>query len=169
MNNYPNFKNYNYTDMYTKMNDTCDNPYNKMYDINSNDIDMFAKAQKKEQKQMNDNNLYDPYNGLIRGNLFKNLYDPYKIRVPYDIKPMNEQAELLTYIDALCFAMTDLNLYLDIYANDKSAIDLFNQYRVEKDKLTNEYENKYGPITLNSDSLNSYPWAWDDMPWPWDN
>jgi len=169
MNNYPNFKNYNYTDMYNKMNDNCDNAYENMYNKMSNkiknNIDMFTK----NKNEMNDNSLYDPYNGLIRGNLFKNLYDPYKIRVPYDIKPMNEQAELLTYIDALCFAMTDLNLYLDIYANDKSAIDLFNQYRVEKDKLTNEYENKYGPITLNSDSLNSYPWAWDDMPWPWDN
>lgn len=167
MNNYPNFQNYNYTNMYNKMNDSYDNPYNKMYD-NMKD-NMFAKAQKKEQKQISDNNLYDPYNGLIRGNLFKNLYDPYKIKTPYDIKPMNEQAELLTYIDALCFAMTDLNLYLDIYSNDKNAIDLFNQYRLEKEKLTDEYENKFGPITLNSDSLNSYPWAWDDMPWPWDN
>lgn len=171
MNNYPNFKNYNYTNMYNQMNDTCDNPYENMYNQipnkTKNNIDMYTKA--KNKNEMNNDNLYDPYNGLIRGNLFKNLYDPYKIRVPYDIKPMNEQAELLTYIDALCFSMTDLNLYLDIYSNDKNAIELFNQYRVEKEKLTNEYENKYGPITLNSDSLNSYPWAWDDMPWPWDN
>ena len=32
-----------------------------------------------------------------------------------------------------------------------------------------DYESKYGPITLDSDSLNSYPWSWNDMPWPWDN
>lgn len=162
MNNYPNFKNYN----------NMINPYNKTYD-NMNSImnnDIYDKVQKQNITQSNKNqSLYDPYNGFIRGNLFKNLYDPYKLKVPYDIKPMNEQAELLTYINALGFSMIDLNLYLDIYPNDRNIIDLFNQYRKEKENLINEYESKYGPITLNSDSLNSYPWSWDDMPWPWDN
>lgn len=161
MNNYPN---YNYTNMYNKTNMSN----NKMYDNMNNDI--YAKAYEQNVPNSEKNqNLYDPYNGFIRGNLFKNLYDPYKLKVPYDIKPMNEQAELLTYIDALGFSMVDLNLYLDIYPNDRNAINLFNQYRKEKESLMNEYESKYGPITLNSDSLNSYPWAWDDMPWPWDN
>ena len=43
-----------------------------------------------------DLDLYDPYEGFIRGNMYKNLYDPYKINSPYEIKPMNEQAEMLT-------------------------------------------------------------------------
>ena len=38
---------------------------------------------------------YDVYDGFIRGNMFKNLYKPYKKNEPFDIKPMNEQAELL--------------------------------------------------------------------------
>lgn len=113
--------------------------------------------------------LYDPYNGFIRGNMFKEIYDPYKNNEPFDIKPMNEQAKLLTDIDALCFAITDLNLYLDVNPNNQDAINLFNQYREEKENLTKEYESMYGPITLDSNSLNSYPWGWDDMPWPWDN
>ena len=41
--------------------------------------------------------------------------------------------------------------------------------KLGKENLTKEYESKYGPITLDSDSLNSYPWSWNDMPWPWDN
>ena len=65
--------------------------------------------------------------------------------------------------------MTDLNLYLDIYPDNKNAINLFNQYRMQKENLTNEYESTYGPITLSRNSLNTYPWAWDNMPWPWDN
>ena len=72
----------------------------------------------KEEK----NSLYEPYQGFIRGNLYKDLYDPYKVNGPYEIKPMNEQAELLTYIDALCFACTDLNLYLDVYPDNKDII-----------------------------------------------
>ena len=171
MNNYPEFKNYNYTNMYNKMNNSYNNSYDDMCDnMNTNMNDMYIKAsQNNMKKDDNSNNLYDPYNGFIRGNLFKDLYDPYKLKEPYEIKPMNEQAELLTYIDALGFSMIDLNLYLDIYPNDKKAINLFNQYRKEKESLVNQYESKFGPITLNSDSLNSYPWAWDDMPWPWDN
>ena len=166
MNNYPNFKNYNnYTNMdmnfnpmnYNMEQTMSSNLYSGTNSINSNYLDQDS------------NKLYDPYNGFIRGNLFKNLYDPYKLQEPYEVKPMNEQAEILTHIDALSFAMTDLNLYLDIYPNEKSVINLFNQYRKEKETLMKEYESKYGPIVLTSDSLNSYPWAWDDMPWPWDN
>ena len=162
MNNYPNFKNYSYTDsnmmsdmnMYNTSNISCDNQY---------------KVQNKMIIPSTAESLYDPYNGFIRGNMFSNTYDPYKKTEPYEIKPMNEQAELLTYIDALGFAMIDLNIYLDVYPNDKECIDTFNQYRDEMKKLTKKYESKYGPITINSDSLNSFPWSWNDMPWPWDN
>ena len=163
MNNYPNFKNYNnYTNsnimpnmnLYNKQNTSFNNQYKDQNNINMMNVS---------------NSLYDPYNGLIRGNLFKNLYDPYKSGEPYEIKPMNAQAELLTNIDALGFAMTDLNLFLDVHPDNKNAISLFNQYREQKESLTKEYESKYGPITIDSDSLNSYPWAWNDMPWPWDN
>ena len=149
MNYYPEFKNFNYNDM---------NMYNMKNTFNNNTYN-----------KQNDNRLYDPYNGLIRGNLFKNLYDPYKTGEPYEIKPMNEQAELLTSLDALGFAMIDLNLYLDVFPNDKEKINLYNQYRKQKEEILKEYESKYGPITTNSDSLNSYPWAWNNMPWPWDN
>lgn len=142
MNNYPNFKNYN--------------AYPNIHYNNNNIED-------------NKNVLYDPYNGFIRGNLFKSIYDPYKNGEPYDVKPINEQAAILTNIDSLGFAMTDLNLYLDIYPNNQDAINLFNQYRVEKEKLTSEYESKYGPISLTSDSLKTFPWSWDNIPWPWDN
>ena len=156
MNNYPNFKNFDYTDMYNTMNNSYNNPYdNMLYNMMNNE---------KEKKS-----LYDPYNGFIRGNLFKDLYDPYKREEPYEIKPMNAQAELLTNIDALAFAMIDLNLLLDIRPDNREAIELYNKYKVEKEKLTKEYEKKFGPITSDSAELNSFPWGWIDMPWPWDN
>lgn len=121
-----------------------------------------------EQKSVQKSNLYDPYQGLIRGNMFKNLYDPYKLSQPYEIKPMNKQAEILTYIDALCFACVDLNLYLDTHPDDQLALQKFNEYREEKNAYINQYEREYGPLTLNSDSLSSYPWIWNERPWPWE-
>ena len=86
--------------------------------------------------------IYDPYNGFIRGNMFPELYNSYKLNKPLEITPMNEQAELLTYVDALTFAMIDLNLYLDVYPNDREALELFNQYRMQADEYTKKYENK---------------------------
>ena len=139
MNNYYNYPNYNY--------------------------------QNKVQNQMNYNNpkLYNPYEGFIRGNLFPNLYDGYKDYKPFQINPMNEQAEMLTNIDSLGFATIDLDLYLDINPNDQNAIGLFNQYRKEKEELIKNYELKYGPLLLNSEALNSVPWMWNDRPWHWEN
>lgn len=112
--------------------------------------------------------LYDPYQGFIRGNMFPSLFNGYKLNKPLDIDPLNEQARLLTYIDLYNFAMTDLNLFLDIYPNDKKMIELFSQYRAEYNRVVNEYESKYGPLTINCDASANYPWMWDNRPWPWE-
>lgn len=121
------------------------------------------------KKYTENTNIYTPYEGFIRGNMFKNLYDPYKMDRPFQIQPMNDQAEILTNLDSLGFAMIDLNLYLDVFPDDKNALDLFNQYRSQKNELLKQYEQKFGPIVISSDSLNMYPWAWDNKPWPWEN
>lgn len=119
-------------------------------------------------QNIQDKQIYDPYNGFIRGNMFPELYNSYKLNKPLEITPMNEQAELLTYVDALTFAMIDLNLYLDVYPNDREALELFNQYRMQADEYTKKYESKYGPLELTNNSLNTFPWAWDNAPWPWE-
>ena len=120
------------------------------------------------EQNVNESNIFDPYNGLIRGNMFPDLYNTYKIDNPIDIRPLNEQAEMLTYIDALCFACVDLGLYLDVNPDDKDAIELYNLYRTNLGEYMLMYQNKYGPITKTSDSLNAYPWKWNDSPWPWE-
>lgn len=148
-------KNYGVNDYYNYMNNNYNQP---LYNQQS-----FNNMNKKSSK------LFDPYVGFISGNMFPDLYNAYKLSNPLDIEPMNEQAELLTYIDALCFACLDLNLYLDLYPDDKSAIELFNRYREEKKNLEKEYESKYGPLFISSDALNTFPWAWDNSPWPWQN
>lgn len=119
-------------------------------------------------QDVNKNNIFDPYNGFIRGNLFPELYNSYKIKTPYEITPMNEQAELLTYVDAYTFAMTDLNLYLDVYPDDRDALQMFNEYRLQAEQYVKNYESKYGPLLLTSNSLNTFPWAWNNAPWPWE-
>lgn len=114
--------------------------------------------------------LFEPYDGFIRGNMYKGLYQNYKLNKPYDVEPMNEQANLLINIDSLNLATLDLNLYLDIYPNDQRMIELFNNYRRESNKLVGEYEKKYGPLFVNSSaSEKKEEWAWDESPWPWED
>jgi len=144
------------------------NNYPKNYNYPSNKLPNVIMPQ-QNMSNYNQNNLYNPYEGFIRGNMFRNLYDPYKNEKPFQIQPMNEQAEMLTNLDSLGFAMIDLNLYLDVFPDDRNSIELFNQYRKQHKDLLKQYENKYGPIVLSSDAMNVYPWAWDNKPWPWEN
>lgn len=147
-------KNYNSQDYYNYMNNNYNQPLYNQKSFNS--------------LENNNSNLFDPYIGFISGNMFPDLYNSYKISKPLEIEPMNEQAEILTYIDSLCFATIDLGLYLDLYPEDKNMIQLYNKYKNQLNQYEKEYEKKFGPLTLSSDSLNMYPWAWDNMPWPWE-
>ena len=113
------------------------------------------------------NRLYDVYNGFIRGNMFPDLYNQYRVNKPFEVEPLNEQAELLTYIDAYSFGAHDINLYLDTHPNDKAMIDLFNRYTDEKEKLIKQYEKKYGPLFVSGATTS--PWSWNNDPWPWEN
>ena len=113
-----------------------------------------------------DNTLSSLDEGFLKGNLFKNLYDPYK---NYEIKkiiPRTEE-ELLEYnIYKLCFAINDLNLYLDINPNDKEMYELFKKYVEQYKKYLHEYEMKHHVIELTDDTLGKYTWI--DSPWPWE-
>ena len=47
-------------------------------------------------------------------------------------------------------------------------IRLYNEYLNQMRTTTSEYERRYGPLTLNSDILNTHPWSWIMPPWPWE-
>jgi len=129
------------------------------YDNNNYNIPSFISKDESD--------MYDPYNGFIRGNMYKSLYNTYKVDA-YNLNPSNNKKSLELYIDALCFACNDIKLYLDVYPNDKKMIDIFYNYNKDLEKLKDEYNDKYGPI-ISSDVKNSIPWSWDNNPWPWEN
>ena len=163
MNNYYNFEDY-YEDIF---NTSFNNPNMNMNKSNKMYENKMNKQKEVFDDKMNQPGLYNPYQGFIRGNVFTNLYNPYLSTEPYEIKPINKQAEMLTNIDALGFAMIDLNLYLDVYPNDKGIIELYSKYRDQKEDLIKKYEKEYGPLTTMSKELDKTPWAWDNKPWPW--
>lgn len=110
------------------------------------------------------NTLVSVNEGFNRGNIFENLFWPYKYIA--DVKATNQRDELMLNIQKYCFAAHELNLYLDVYPNDIQAIGLYNQYKNESTNLINEYESKYGKICL--DINDNYTWEWINSPWPWE-
>ena len=118
---------------------------------------------------MNDNlsmnhKLVSVSEGFNRGNMFDDLYWPYKYIA--DLKSNNPQDELLLKIQEYCFAAHEMNLYWDHHTNDIQAIGLYNQYKEEADKYTSEYESRYGKICLGIN--DDYNWGWVKSPWPWE-
>ncbi len=117
--------------------------------------------------EMPRNNLYSPEEGLQRGNLFPDLYKPYKNYSMLKVVPKNEKETLLLKIYALDFAINDLNLYLDIYPQEQKKYLLFKDYVKESEKLKKEYETKFGPLCLTD--VNSMQYVWYKNPWPWES
>ena len=114
------------------------------------------------------NNLTGLYTGFIRGNMFSNLYNQYKDYQPMMINPDNEKEQYLLDLNQVQFAMHDINLYLDNYPNDSMMLKEFNKNRELYLQLLEEYENRYGPINISSNTLNNSPWTWNNEPWPWE-
>ena len=114
------------------------------------------------------NELLDPKEALEKGNMFKNLYVPYKNYKPVELKPKSEREKMLNEIRSYGFAMKELNLYLDVNPNNANYINLYNEYRKIKENLCNQYEKMYGPLELSSSELNKNNWVWNNSPWPWE-
>lgn len=111
--------------------------------------------------------LYEPMEGFLRGNMFKDEYDPYKNLSYFKLNPINEKENDLYKIMALDFAINDLNLYLDLHPDNKEVFNLFKKYIQDKERLCKEYEKRYGPLVLTNTLGSKYNWL--NSPWPWDN
>ena len=110
--------------------------------------------------------LYTPTEGYNKGNLFADLYEEYKNYKPVTLVAGNEQQKLFLELSKMAFAAHELNLYLDLNPDDETMLSLFNDYRTRANNLMMEYENKYGPLTIASDSLSS-SFLWEKQDWPW--
>lgn len=112
-------------------------------------------------------NLFNPYEGFLKGNAFKDQYIPYKDYRVAKINFNSEKEELLFNISEYTFMMHEMNLYLDVNPNNQEALNKFNEYRNKTNELIMQYERKYGPLmVLNSDDDKSFNWI---NKWPWVN
>lgn len=144
---------------------------NKYYDYNiKDDIENYnitfdnININNYRNKETNLNSLTAGFN---KGNMFKELYKPYK-NYNYKVVVENKKDYLLLQIQELTFAVKDLNLYLDINPNDTNIIKIFNEFNIMLKQKIENYEKDYGQLTQNGkEYTNSFCWV--NNPWPWEN
>jgi len=78
-----------------------------------------------------------------------------------------EYYQLMEQLQAVDFVLVELTLYLDTHNDDFEAIKQFNHYAKERKHLKKAFESQFGPLLQFGNSYSSYPWNWDDTPWPW--
>ena len=152
---------YNYLNGYNDMNYMA-NPNNMIGDLNYQSL--MPNMQNKNSEM---SSILDSYEGFKRGNMFGNLYDPYKNYKPQELKAKSEREDMLMQLQELKFAMIELGLYLDLNDKDRNALNLFNEYQKKEKELCKMFENKYGPLTFDSMEYKN-SWTWDNGPWPWE-
>ena len=132
---------------------------NKYVAFNISDFNVYNFGDREEK-------LMSLNEGFSKGNMFYDIYKPYKNHI-YEVKVYGEKDNLLLNIQMLEFAINDLVLCLDLKPDNKELLNKFNEYN---NKLANNvklFEEKYGPLSVNGmKNLNTFTWS--KNPWPWD-
>ena len=140
------------------------NNVNNMYYQNYSNVNDITNIQNEEILQKD---LVPVMEGFRRGNIFANLYWPYK-KQTYNFVPRNERQKMLVDIMENCFYAHELKLYLDNFPNDKNKLNLFNKYNKKSEAMIKEYNMRYEPLTTTDNDFKDIPFAWVDSPWPWE-
>ncbi|MBQ6841266.1 MAG: spore coat protein CotJB [Bacilli bacterium] len=84
------------------------------------------------------------------------------------IKPKlkTERERDLFKVMEVAFAINDYNLYLDVHPEDQKILSKYKACTEKFRRLTKEYEEKYGPLSI--DAANYKTFKWIESPWPWE-
>ena len=134
-----------------------------LFDDANVDIAFLNLAGLQDNSNMND--ILPAKEGFLKGNMFKNEYEPYKNYKYANLVPLTEKEARLFNVMQYSFAINDLNLYLDLHPDDQKTFHLFKKYIEEEKKAKDEYEKNYGPIVLNDTTSARYEWVSE---WPWE-
>ena len=73
---------------------------------------------------------------------------------------------LMKKLSSYAFACHEFKLFLDTHPEDKETLKKLKEYEAKTKELKLEFEDKYGPISRNTD--DSTLWSWVNDPWPWE-
>lgn len=75
--------------------------------------------------------------------------------------------QLMEEIQTVDFVLVELNLYLNTHPHDHKAINQYNEFAQKSMALKNKFQSLFGPLYNFGNSYSTYPWTWDEAPWPW--
>ncbi len=75
-------------------------------------------------------------------------------------------AKLKKQLMAVCFALDEVVLYLDVYPDSHEALCYYHNLLEEKKRLSAEYEMSCAPLNAYGNTSKS-SWDWIKSPWPW--
>lgn len=147
-----------------------DNNNDNGFDYNFLDLAGLTNSMMDNMNFNNNNenlNLYSSKDGFLRGNMFKNEYKPYKNMSYIDISPKSDREAKLYNVMQYCFAINDMNLYLDLHPDNTYAVNLLKELIKLEKNAKEEYERMYGPLVVTDVSGDTFDWIND--PWSWED
>lgn len=81
-----------------------------------------------------------------------------------DRENCRNREELMKQLMAYKFAINDMSLFLNTHPEDERALRYHNEYVCEFNKIKDEYEREFGPITFETE-MDSWQWVTDRWPW----
>lgn len=107
---------------------------------------------------------YGSRDALRQGTLYPALNLPFHLK-----KNGSEVAKTpLTELQALCFVIHELGLYLDTHAEDTEAFALFQKYVAMEQSAREAYLKDHGPITQTEAAMDDH-YTWLEGKWPWES
>ena len=80
---------------------------------------------------------------------------------------MTQREIMLKKIGMYKFALKDIALYLDTHPHDEMMLRKYDEYEAILKPLVEDFEEKYGPLTVSVRNKNRFLWI--NNPWPWEN
>lgn len=113
--------------------------------------------------QQTNSKRYNQMDALANGTLFPGLNLPFHLKVA----PSSLAESAALELQALCFVITELGLYLDTHKDDTEAFRLFQQYVKMEAEGRRRYEAAFGPLTQSAAAQHDR-YTWLNSPWPWE-
>lgn len=106
---------------------------------------------------------YDIRKGLVRGTLFPGLELPFMGMV--NDKELTEQP--IHELQAICFAIQEIALYLDTHKDDLEALELYKNYQELYLDMRKACTPDMSPMSHQEVETDTC-YRWLNSPWPWE-
>lgn len=83
--------------------------------------------------------------GFLKGSIWENLFSGYKF-ILTDVKDMTEEERFLFMLQVYTFASIELTLFVCTHPDNKEAIETLKKVNLEKSKITDYIETRYGAL-----------------------